>query len=440
MLEALIFSTLLYAAVVLATFQRRRVGLANPLLLYLAFHGVGFVLRGWMQYAWRDDYLSRLMGVSLSEDDMAGALYMADVGLLAFWLGYHFLVPHGLVARVRFRPCKYEPRLVLLVGCFFIALGLISLRHDPNLNPNAASMVKTVKGTVQAEGSVGYLTQASGGIGGVLALWAAVFGLKPWIMALFVAYLVGRLLRGWGRWAFVVGALSLAFVDMWRRHERWPRRQWLIAGAVIAVLFGVVGVARSAFMDAIVSGGEIGLNQSLAKAPLQISRDVALLDYVAFLHSIIPDPAGYSYWTQNLRLFTYPIPRAIWPGKPSETNRIDLNQYGNFAWVGGVLSVVGASYMDFGWLGIIIEMALFGAVLATLHQTYLRHRNVTHVAVPYLLALSLLPQFCRDGGINIFVFLYFHVFPSVLALWVGARFRAVPQRLREMWLSGAQPQ
>lgn len=105
--------------------------------------------------------------------------------------------------------------------------------------------------------------------------------------------------------------------------------------------------------------------------------------------------------------------------------------------VGAVLSVVGASYMDFGWLGIIIEMALFGAVLATLHQIYLRHRDITHVAVPYLLALSLLPQFCRDGSVNVFVFMYFHVFPSVLALWVGARFRAVPQRLRDMCLDGA---
>ena len=142
--------------------------------------------------------------------------------------------------------------------------------------------------------------------------------------------------------------------------------------------------------------------------------------------------AGYSYGTQYLKLFIYPIPRIIWPGKPMQTNRIDFAEYGNFGFVGGVLSVVGDAYMNFGWLGLVLQMALLGAFLAGLHRIYLNNRKAMAFAVPYLLGLSLLPQFFRDGEVNIFVFLYFHVLPSVFALWLAARFQAVPYRLRAM--------
>ena len=265
MLETLIFSTLLYAALVVATFYRRRVGLANPLVLYLLFHGAAFLGRGWVQYAWQDDYLLNVLGISATEFDLAVALLMADVGLVAFWCGYRFLAPQALVKRIHFTERKRSPGIVLLVGGLFILLGLVSLRRDPIFNSSAPQMVKTARGTIQAEGTVGYLSQASVSIGGVMALWAAVFGFKPFVVIGFVLYSLTRVLRGWGRWTFVLGVLSLVFVDMWRRGARWPRRQWAYAAVIVAVVFGVVGAGRTVLLDAMVNGGQVNLSRSCAR-------------------------------------------------------------------------------------------------------------------------------------------------------------------------------
>jgi hypothetical protein len=142
--------------------------------------------------------------------------------------------------------------------------------------------------------------------------------------------------------------------------------------------------------------------------------------------SIVPERTGaFTYGLQYLQLFTEPIPRLLWKGKPvgAPVKTINIGAYGNF--IGLTVSLCGDGWMSGGWLGLVVTLSLAGALAGRAHRWFFERQEFQAGALVYIVALALLPQWYRDGGISIFKFLLFTIVPVftwILMRWaLGAR-------------------
>jgi hypothetical protein len=127
-------------------------------------------------------------------------------------------------------------------------------------------------------------------------------------------------------------------------------------------------------------------------------------------------------------LFTEPIPRILWKGKPvgAPVQTINIGAYGNF--IGLTVSLCGDGWMSGGWVGLVITLGIAGAVAGGAHRWFFQHQGNNLAALSYIVSLALLPQWYRDGGISIFKFLLFTVTPLLtwmLIVWLLGH-RGVP--------------
>ena len=146
--------------------------------------------------------------------------------------------------------------------------------------------------------------------------------------------------------------------------------------------------------------------------------DFGNFDSLAFIVAVVPERTGtYTYGTQYLQLFTEPVPRKLWKGKPvgAPIAFFDLNAYGNF--IGLTCSLCGDGWMSGGWIGLLITMALVGALLGWAHRWFWDHFQNALAALFYLSALAMLPQWYRDGSISIAKFVLWNWLP--LGIWAG---------------------
>ena len=156
------------------------------------------------------------------------------------------------------------------------------------------------------------------------------------------------------------------------------------------------------------------------------TQDYANFDYLTFVLATVPQKTGtYTYGSQYLQLFTEPIPRKLWPGKPlgSPVGFFSLNSYGNF--YGLTVSLPGDAWMSGGWVGLIITMAFFGVLWGRFHRWFWANNGRCLSTMIYLIALAMSVQQFRDGGISIAKFLFWNLSP--LILWAGISWLMSPR-------------
>jgi hypothetical protein len=231
------------------------------------------------------------------------------------------------------------------------------------------------------------------------------------------------------RWTLVLFFVALALAFCWQHKQKWFPVWMLLLAIPALMLFHELGHRRGLVM-ALFNGETMSevLSESAdetANLPASEQRrikydtqDYANFDYLAFVVATVPERTGtYTYGSQYLQLFTEPIPRKLWPGKPlgAPVGFFSLNAYGNF--YGLTASLPGDAWMSGGWLGLIITMGFFGGLWGWFHRWFWANNGSCLRAMIYLIALALSAQQFRDGGISIAKFLFWNLSP--LILWAG---------------------
>jgi hypothetical protein len=230
---------------------------------------------------------------------------------------------------------------------------------------------------------------------------------------LIVLYVGYRSFIGWARWTILLLFLLIVLAYCWHTRKRWlPLWSFGVAhnrGYFHVLLIG--GQSEIVTYDAGLSAAE--------KARIKYdTQDFANFDYLTFVLSFMPKRTGdYTYGAQYLQLFTEPIPRILWKGKPvgAPVRTFNISQYGNF--VGLTFSLVGDAWCSGGWVGLIITFTLVAGILGLLHRWFWRNQSNPMAALFYLSALSMTPQWFRDGGISIAKFMFWTWLP--LLVWLG---------------------
>ncbi|MGW8408450.1 hypothetical protein ACWGLS_31755, partial [Streptomyces albidoflavus] len=149
------------------------------------------------------------------------------------------------------------------------------------------------------------------------------------------------------------------------------------------------------------------------------TSDFQEFDVSSAIYELVPERTGFNWGTQYLRLLVWPIPRAIWPDKPTTTQRINLLKYGNFfalTW-----SLHADLYSIFGFPSLVGGMFMVGLFL------YRFHHRVTWTASPKLFASywifnGYISTLFRDGGVPMAYFFGFS-FVAVYILVTAGKIR-----------------
>jgi hypothetical protein len=194
----------------------------------------------------------------------------------------------------------------------------------------------------------------------------------------------------------------------------------------ILLLFNVIGHNRDMFRSAL-SGEETHVAEfdpgmtADEKLKRQFdTQDFASFDFLTYVVWLVPGKIGtFSFGLQYVQLFTEPIPRILWKGKPVGppiNTRIYLGDYGNFT--GLTVSLPGDGWLSGGWIGLVITLSTVGFVLGRAHRSFWRNTENRLGCLLYLVGLAMVPQWYRDGSvISMSKFLLFTLTPVLV--WIG---------------------
>jgi len=307
---------------------------------------------------------------------------------------------------------------------------------------SGAATGEQVGGVYILTGVSGYTVEAQYMIGPLICAWLAVTRFRWQMMLLVVAYLFYRSYGGWSRWTILLSFLAISLIYAWQKRIKWPPVRVVLCAIPLLMLFNVLGQNRGYVQELL--QGKTGLRTELRPGTSPTEQlhqkydgpDFANFDFLTFVTAVVPDRTGtFTYGSQYLQLFTEPIPRKLWPGKPigAPVSYFSLNNYGNFT--GMTVTLVGDGWMSGGWIGLIITLSVVGAVLGVLHRWFWRHAADNLASIFYIVGLAMVPQWYRDGGISVAKFLFWNLVPLILwvaVTWVmkGCHFPAHSQVLR----------
>jgi hypothetical protein len=422
MIEVAIFAQAIIWLMVLGVFSASgRASLFHPVTWYLAFHGLVFVLRPILVHELDFDFLWNYMSFRPTDEVFVRTLAVSSAGLIVF---------AGACLAVRCKPPVFsalpDPGFSLTQrrGLAVVTLLLLpAIGYSINATRNGYGG-ELVGGTFINTTSVGYLNDAQFAIMPLLCAWLAVTRFR-WINVLPVVLYVGyRAWFGWARFTIVLFVALVVVVYCWQNRRRWMP-MWTLAAAVpVFLLFNLIGHNRDLLKE-FLAGEEIrtvdydaGMSGVQKMKTRYDNQDAANFDSLAYIVAVVPERTEtYTYGTQYLQLFTEPVPRLLWKGKPvgPPVALFNLNAYGNF--IGLTPSLAGDGWMSGGWVGLIVTMALVGGFLGWAHRWFWNHVDHNMAALFYLTALPMLAQWYRDGSISIAKFMFWNWLP--LFFWLG---------------------
>jgi len=407
LLPYLILDVLVTATVILLMF--RRMNLWHPLTAYLLFHLYSFSYRLFQLILGAPPMYA--LGDSITPEEFSRAMIWADIALIVFafasWLAHRNFeakAERPVVRRVM-NPniARTIGILCLPVGAFFlytVKAGTINLSTD-----NAAA---------------GYVQVAAMWPIGALGLLVFAFGFRWYLVGLIAFFLGVVALQGYHRFMLVLPLLFFVAYYLQTTRRRWPTWPILIG----AVLFMLIFPRLKYIGRAVENGDTQDAVALLAQSFTLGGKDKEDADSEQFLDQFA---GGLTLIDYNERKFlgstyvaiiTLPIPRAWWPRKPGLADHLqEISTSGrNYALEGRIITYLGESYLNFGYVGLFLIPALMGYLL-TAYCLYTAtgpmQRLSRYVYLVFFMALLLT---FRDGLLSIFVFSFVHNMPMTFTV------------------------
>jgi oligosaccharide repeat unit polymerase len=425
---ALTVSVLCFAAITFAFVRSRAFSVFHPLTVYLAFHGLVFVVRPIIAYVSNYDLVYRAYQFTPSLSDKVAALLVSTFGMLVFaWACWRagnvpMAFKHDLAARIerdRLKPAFF------LIAALCVPIGVYSLAsvwETAITTGNAFSNMIRVASTGRAynEGTSGYVVEAQLMLVSCAAIVAWLFRFRIYALLPLLVFAVYRAGTG-GRGPFIAALATTVLFYLYDRRRRLPSALTFALLPALLLVFTAVGDDRGAAIrraiDNDMSSEVFGKNRT-GERPLE-GMDFANLEYLEYVIYAVPQRSGtYGYFNDLLQVFTEPIPRALWPDKPlgAPFQRINFFDYGNPA--GMTISLPGEGWYSLGWAGVAIWCGLCGWALGAIYRRFATGPQGALAVAAYMVFLPTLIVAFRDGQlVTVFRQCLFFLLP--IGLWWG---------------------
>jgi hypothetical protein len=245
----------------------------------------------------------------------------------------------------------------------------------------------------------------------------------PWVIAASVYFaIVGT--QGYHRFQLLLPLIMLFGIYLARRRYAWPgpaALAVLVAAAMIFPSLKPFGVAVQ--KDGLAAGVHTVFKTQQGLGDRYASRTDMFFDQFAgsmTLTDALGSPLlGQSY----VALLTLPIPRAVWPDKPSlGSAAVAVSAPGRpFQQEGRILTVIGEAYLNFGYVGILIVMTGLGYFLTRLYRRAFSIPDLDPYKVAYIGFMTSYLQAYRDGLLSLVLFSLLAMGPLFIFTFLNRR-------------------
>ena len=254
-----------------------------------------------------------------------------------------------------------------------------------------------------------------------LALLALMYwyGLRWWLMLPMGVYLFIMSVQGYHRFRVIIPALLLVQIHLDRRKLKWPPAYVIALLLVLMALFFPLKDIGKMSQEGEELVEIIDTSKSAVNDALQVEAgDQKFLDMFACGLTLIDDGGHFYYGRTYLPLITLPIPRQWWPDKPSLADYVrDISRPGRpMAEMGMIVTYLGESYANFGFLGVLLIPYLLAHWLARVYFRAYRSNYLSVARLAYLLIACNLLQVYRDGLVSIIIFTWVNMMPLMILI------------------------
>ncbi len=377
----------------------------HPMTFYLAFHGFLFVIRPIIARIYDFQIVYNVYMFRPSDSDKLAVILACNFGFLVFSF---FCLRVGNMP-MRFSAdaaIREEHRRLSQLYVWVLAIAgppaIYSLVKTYSINNSVyeGMILDRATGVVINTTRIGYIADLQLMAVSLCAIlmWLSRFRLWSFIPALgFVAMRAGS----GGRGPFVVSMVSAGLFYLYEKRKRLPGINVVLGAAAVISLFGIVGDDRGESLRVLMGISEESAFTGDKDGPGRLEgMDFANMEYFEYLVYVIPQRSGtYDYFLDNFQIFTEPVPRILWPGKPvgEPFRRVWLFDYG-FP-IGMTRSLPGEGWYAMGWMGVLIWCGLWGHLLGVIYRGYVRGPQTTIQTAMYMVFIPTLVVAFRDGSL-----------------------------------------
>jgi len=365
-------SYLVFGALVCCAIIKHRVYLFEPFTIISVLYAGIFVYRPQVDVI--NERVSYL-GYSVLEGGVK-ATVLFTLGYIAFYLGY-FCKKKDKKPRLMVKNYNDDrkPEGWLVVLWFVLYALCLASMLSRGVNLRYIFSLGSEGSKVSSDESSGLLFLSNFALS-LLPLWLMIMtrpfkmSIKIGITVLLVIYLLVRN----GRWLILILLLAPICYKYIKAKKAPKVRNIVLLGLLALIIFAYMQTVRSGLATgrgSVLSGwGEEGLTIETLLSPF----DSDLTTYTTFYGEVMAYPENAPYvWGQTfIYVFILAIPRAIWPGKPDNPIRdLTENALGAQARANGrAVANIGEAYMNFGAIGVIAVMFLFGYIASRTKELY----------------------------------------------------------------------
>lgn len=412
----------------------RRWSVFHPLVMFTGFCFFGYFLRSF-HLLWHEDLdlyhipLGRTEALEL----LGRGVLVVVVAVLAFYFGYLSPLGAAVAARAPVPPRLWQPGRVRAISLLFTAIGAASY----------AMYARAAGGLVFLATNMELRSELSAG------MHVYFFGIRFLELGLLFRYaqhlqsatrrsrpvpiglhallvMVAVALLGSRAWAMEVLFMMLVVRALLLRP---PSARALLVTVVVGLFaFSVYDQYRNLTHEGLEAHelGEISVGQADALYEGVLGhRNFDMMDNLLSVLEFTPGPLPYLMGSSYAYYFTNWIPRKLWAGKPKGVDSILAERIYGWRMGGAPPGTIGELWMNFGWAGVIVGMAVFGAACRWIRDYAARVPKHPFLAMFLGASLVFVGMVTRGSFFQVGITATMRVIPMLLgsllvAAWVAA--------------------
>jgi hypothetical protein len=268
-----------------------------------------------------------------------------------------------------------------------------------------------------------------------LAVLALIYwyGFRRSLILLVFLFILLMVYQGYHRFRVIIPLILLLQIYLDRRSLKWPPlRLAPLLLVVILLFYPLKTIGRLAQAGADFSETADASMEIIQGAIAGQADDQTFLDQFASAVTLTDYNGRFFYGGTYLPILTLPIPKQIWPDKPGLADYLDeiSRPWRPMKEFGMIVTLLGESYINFGYVGLIVIPMLLAYILSRVYFRAYRKNYYTAYHFAYLLIASNLLQVYRDGLASLVIFTFVNMMPLVAIVILNRVAPAKPEPVR----------